>query len=83
MWTFDQNRAEAEEEVSFDEFEPRLKVCEYIGAIDPDLLSKLKLAFNYQDNAISAVGSYEIHVPQKMFTLSFVEFIDKLKNYFK
>lgn len=83
MWTFDQKRAEAEEEVSFDEFEPRLKVCEYIGAIDPDLLSKLKLAFHYQDNAISAVGSYEVHVPQKMFTLSFVEFIDKLKNYFK
>lgn len=83
MWTFDKQRVKAEEEVSFGEFGPRLKVCECIGAIDPDLLSKLKVAFNYQANAISAVGSYEVHVPQKMFTLSFVEFIEKLKIYFR
>lgn len=83
MWTFDQNRVETNEHVSIDEFEHRLKVCDNIGSIDPNLLTKLNDAFNYQDNEISAVGNYEVHVPQKIFTLSFMEFIEKLKNYFQ
>lgn len=83
MWTFNQERVKAEEEVSLNEFEPRLKVCENIGSIDPNLLTKLEDAFNYQDNTISAVGSYEVHVPQKMFTSSFNEFIETLKMYFQ
>ncbi len=83
MWTFDQKRVDAEEHVSFDEFESRLKVCENIGYIDPNLLTKLKAAFSYQDNEICAVGSYEVHVPQKMFTLSFTKFIERLKTYFQ
>lgn len=82
MWTFEQKRVEAEEKVSFEEFAPRLKVCEDIGYIDPNLLTKLEAAFSYQDNEISAVGNYEIHVPQKMFTHSFTEFIENLKIYF-
>ena len=83
MWTFNQERVKAEEEVSLNEFEPRLKVCENIGSIVPNLLTKLEDAFNYQDNTISAVGSYEVHVPQKMFTRSFNEFIETLKMYFQ
>lgn len=82
MWTFEQKRVEAEEKVSFEEFAPRLKVCEDIGYIDPNILTKLEAAFSYQDNEISAVGNYEIHVPQKMFTHSFTEFIENLKIYF-
>lgn len=82
MWTFDQKRVEAAEDVSFEEFEPRLKVCEDIGAIDPNLLTKLNTAFKYQESEISAVGSYEVHVPQKIFTHSFMVFMENLKAYF-
>ena len=83
MWTFEQKRVDAEEPVSYEEFEPRLKVCETIGYIDPNLLTKLEAAFSYQDNEISAVGNYEVHVPQKLFTLSFTDFIERLKMFFQ
>ena len=82
MWTFEQKRVEAAEDVSFEEFEPLLKVCEHIGAIDPNLLTKLNTAFKYQESEISAVGSYEVHVPQKIITQPFMAFIDNLKEYF-
>ena len=51
--------------------------------LEKDLFERVTKAFKYEDAEICAVGSYEIHVPQKVFSLSFTDLIDEIKAYFE
>ena len=83
MWTFDKHRVETDERIELAEFEPRIKACNHIGMLEKDLFERVTKAFKYEDAEICAVGSYEIHVPQKVFSLSFTDLIDEIKAYFE
>lgn len=79
MWTFDQQRVENGEHVELSEIESRIRVCDNIGLLEFDLLEKVETAFHYDDSEISVCGSYEVHVPQKVFNKEFSDFIQILK----
>lgn len=82
MWTFDKSRVDADKHVELSELESRIKVCDRIGTLETELLKRIDNAFKYDDGKISAVGSYEVHVPQKVFLQSFSDLVNILKEYF-
>lgn len=81
MWTFDQRRTEGNEYVALSEFAPLIKAYDNIGA-EKDLLERVNKALTNDEDEIHAVGDYDIHVPQKVFVLTFSELIEKLRAYF-
>jgi len=82
MWNFDQQRVERKDVLDIAEFAPMLRACSSIGFLAPELEKKLDDVFVYNENSISAYGSYEVHVPQKLLTQSFDDIIDILKGLF-
>lgn len=82
MWDFDQSRVERREKVPIEELEPRIRVCNQIGFLERDLKRKVDDAFAYDKAEISAVGSYDVHVPQRVCTETLTELIELLKTQF-
>lgn len=82
MWTFDQKRVENDEHVELSEMEPRIRVCNNIGRLESNLLEKVENAFYYDENEISAYGSYEVHVPQKIFDKSYDDLLEVIRRHF-
>lgn len=82
MWNFGKERAERNERVKKEMFDPLLRVSDKIGKIDPNLLNKVKDSFTYDTSKLSAVGSYEVHVPQALLTQTFDDLIGILKKHF-
>ena len=83
MWTIDQQRAKREEILLLDEIEPLLKVCNNIGSLEADLKGRVDEAFKGEKDDIRIVGSYDVHVPQKVFDSNFSELISTIKEKFK
>ncbi len=82
MWNFGVERAESNERVKKDVFAPLLRVSDKIGTIDPTLLKRVKDSFSYDASKLSAVGTYEVHVPQVLLMQSFDDLISILKTHF-
>ena len=82
MWNFGVERAERNERVKKDVFAPLLRVSDKIGTIDPTLLKRVKDSFSYDTSKLSAVGTYEVHVPQVLLKQSFDDLISILKTHF-
>lgn len=82
MWNFGVERAERNERVKKDNFAPLLRVSNKIGTIDPTLLRRVKDTFSYDTSKLSAVGTYEVRVPQVLLMLSFDDLISILKTHF-
>lgn len=82
MWTFDQNRVVNGEHVELAEIYERIKICDRIGTLESDLEKRVNEAFRYSENDINAVGSYEVHVPQKVFDKTFNDLVTIIKSKF-
>lgn len=82
MWTFDEERVKANEHIELTEMEPRIRVCDRIGKLETELLKRMDKAFEYDEREISAVGSYDVHTPQKTFNMTFDEFVIGLHRIF-
>lgn len=83
MWYFDKQRVERKENISLSELKPLIKANTRIGSLEKGLLNRMDDAFKYDNEKISAVGSYEIHVPQKLFDLSYDELVEEIKTKFE
>ena len=82
MWNFDQSRAKRKEKVAIEELEPLLRVCNQIGYLEKDLKGKVDEAFAYDEAEISAVGNYDVHVPQKVCAMTWADLIESLIKIF-
>lgn len=82
MWTFDEERVKANEHIELNEMEPRIKVCDRIGKLETELLERIDNAFKYDEGKISAVGNYDVHIPQKTFYMTFDGFVAELRRVF-
>ena len=82
MWSFDQQRVKDGEHIDLSEMNRYIRVCDKIGILESDLEKRVDEAFKYTDSDISAVGSYEVHVPQKVFDKDFNDLIQLIKEHF-
>ena len=82
MWSIGCERAERNERLNKETLAPLLRVSDKIGTIDPTLLKRVKDSFMYDSSKLSAVGSYEVHVPQVLLRQTFDDLVNILNVYF-